>query len=952
MEAVEEVSASDAAPCVTKSEDSDVVAKDSNEVCTSNGVESAGKNEEAHSDVNNTEKISSDTVNDLEAKANDIHCNDILVSESIPPMEHDVEVEEVHNKDIVIQENIEEVETVETVVTEVIVDDTEAESEPSKQEVVSEAVEEVVIPTNSEEVKFETEILIEENDFNENVLTNNEEIDSSTYILNDLAPNIELSEVLRSSDVADNSENNNSTDKQEVFNKEELLDILEGNDINEENDNTEPLKSNSNKLSEAEIALKQLSKLKRRRNKTKVVEKVSKANAVNNKSHKVETEVVSENKPQQDDQKKNIVKVLVMDWEDEETGEGHQPNNIVEESEALLKDTEDVKISQDEVINQTGNDDQVTQDSSMAEDALQSSDKNEEIPPRRLSRVIKKKVIFDPDNPDTFTKGKTPVKSKEIFCNKDQTPSKKLKPDPNIQRSKSKSPLSKLQWKKPSPKNNKQNKRLSEVDKLLMDEGAVNMIYQLTPEATKGKKNMKTKAEFIKKLQSSTPEGKEMKFRERKKEFIKYEDGEPKRILSGKQRASLSSSVKSPASEDFETHSADDSIIYRRHSSSSYSSSCMSPRRLSDVEGGSTNSNTRLSQQSTSTESPADIKTNSNVEHEGQPPRDMFNPESDNTPASEIINKSDCLSIKEKLNSKLSLALNKRKREASKSEKPAKQKKIVKTAEQRDNVLVVPKEEIDKFNFVSITLDQRLAVINVQNTGDKIGVEVLKELEMALNYIDKRKDISITMFSSHCGTVCSLLDLALLVNENKEIRVHHATELAETIKGLLSSAARHSKLVWCGVAGACSGLSLSLAALSDVSVAAEDAIFALTGAGSSPLLPGAAVLTSRCQLSQALVNDLFIFGRRLTASEAVAGGLISRTLYPDRLDEQMLNIAKDVAAQPVQNVLLKKRLLNLRNNNTAEGAFLSSLESERELFVEHWTSVEGQESLRAGLDAA
>ncbi|CAG4947517.1 unnamed protein product [Parnassius apollo] len=185
------------------------------------------------------------------------------------------------------------------------------------------------------------------------------------------------------------------------------------------------------------------------------------------------------------------------------------------------------------------------------------------------------------------------------------------------------------------------------------------MIYQLTPEAPKGKKNVRTKAEFIEKIQSSTTErkmekkNKEMEFRERKKDSSKYEDGEAKKILSGKHRASLSSSVKSPSvCEDFETCSADDSIIYRRHSSSSYSSTCMSPRRLSDVDSGGT--------QNTARTSLIVEKGNKTSDDNKTQTSDTFMADPINITNSEIINRDDCLTIKEKLNSKLSLALNKR----------------------------------------------------------------------------------------------------------------------------------------------------------------------------------------------------------------------------------------------------------------------------------------------------
>lgn len=48
------------------------------------------------------------------------------------------------------------------------------------------------------------------------------------------------------------------------------------------------------------------------------------------------------------------------------------------------------------------------------------------------------------------------------------------------------------------------------------------------------------------------------------------------------------------------------------------------------------------------------------------------------------------------------------------------------------------------------------------------------------------------------------------------------------------------------------------------------------------------------------VNDLVVFGRRISASEALQGGMLTRCLWPDRFAEQLRSIVKDIAAQPQQ----------------------------------------------------
>lgn len=55
---------------------------------------------------------------------------------------------------------------------------------------------------------------------------------------------------------------------------------------------------------------------------------------------------------------------------------------------------------------------------------------------------------------------------------------------------------------------------------------------------------------------------------------------------------------------------------------------------------------------------------------------------------------------------------------------------------------------------------------------------------MALDIIDSREDISVTVVSSQCGRLCSSLDLTVLLEEDKEARKVKAADLAEYIRYL------------------------------------------------------------------------------------------------------------------------------------------------------------------------
>lgn len=61
-------------------------------------------------------------------------------------------------------------------------------------------------------------------------------------------------------------------------------------------------------------------------------------------------------------------------------------------------------------------------------------------------------------------------------------------------------------------------------------------------------------------------------------------------------------------------------------------------------------------------------------------------------------------------------------------------------------------------------------------------LQMFKELDQALQYINSRKDIFVTLLTSESGTLCSKLDLRPLLDDNMERRMNKAYEIAESIR--------------------------------------------------------------------------------------------------------------------------------------------------------------------------
>ena len=135
-----------------------------------------------------------------------------------------------------------------------------------------------------------------------------------------------------------------------------------------------------------------------------------------------------------------------------------------------------------------------------------------------------------------------------------------------------------------------------------------------------------------------------------------------------------------------------------------------------------------------------------------------------------------------------------------------------------------------------------------------------------------------------------------------------------TILGLRSL----EKPVVAAVNGAAAGAGLSLALACDLRLAADSATFvpAFINIG---LVPdsGGTLFASRL-LGEAKAFEWFATGRRLTAAEAHAWGLVTEVVEADALAARAAALAAELAALPTRGIALTKRLLDHAQTATLE----------------------------------
>ncbi len=151
------------------------------------------------------------------------------------------------------------------------------------------------------------------------------------------------------------------------------------------------------------------------------------------------------------------------------------------------------------------------------------------------------------------------------------------------------------------------------------------------------------------------------------------------------------------------------------------------------------------------------------------------------------------------------------------------------------------------------------------------------------------------------------------------------------------------KPVIAAINGAAAGAGLSLAAACDIRIAADSATFvpAFINIGLIPDSGGSFFVTRL--LGYARAFEWLTSGRRLSAAEAHAWGLVAEVVESDGLPERAAELAGQLAAMPTRGIGMTKRLL--------DSATTVTLEEQLELEAQLQAAATGTEDFAEGVAA-
>nr|XP_013817717.1 PREDICTED: chromodomain Y-like protein [Apteryx mantelli mantelli] len=224
--------------------------------------------------------------------------------------------------------------------------------------------------------------------------------------------------------------------------------------------------------------------------------------------------------------------------------------------------------------------------------------------------------------------------------------------------------------------------------------------------------------------------------------------------------------------------------------------------------------------------------------------------------------------------------------------------------------------------------------------NNSLNPEVMKEVQSALNTA-AADDSKLVLFSAVGSIFCCGLDFIYFIRRLTDDRKKESTKMAEAIRNFVNTFIQFKKPIIVAVNGPAIGLGASILPLCDVVWANEKAWFQTpyTTFGQSP--DGCSSLTFPRIMGLASANEMLFSGRKLTAQEACAKGLVSQVFWPGTFTQEVMVRIKELVT--CNSVVLEESKALVRNIMKVD--LEQANEKECEVLKKIWGSAQGMDSM-------
>lgn len=244
--------------------------------------------------------------------------------------------------------------------------------------------------------------------------------------------------------------------------------------------------------------------------------------------------------------------------------------------------------------------------------------------------------------------------------------------------------------------------------------------------------------------------------------------------------------------------------------------------------------------------------------------------------------------------------------------------------------IVVKKQD----GFTHILLSTKSSENNTLNP------EVMKEIQSAMATAAS-DDSKLVLLGAVGSVFCCGLDFLYFIRRLTDDRKKESIKMAETIRTFVNTFIQFRKPIVAAVNGPALGLGAAILPLCDVVWANEKAWFQTpyTSYGQTP--DACSSFTFPRIMGPASANELLLSGRKLTAQEACAKGLVSQVLWPGTFNQEVMLRIKELVT--VDLLVLRESKALLRNSSRS--ALEQTNERECEVLKRVWGSSQGTDSI-------
>ncbi len=246
-------------------------------------------------------------------------------------------------------------------------------------------------------------------------------------------------------------------------------------------------------------------------------------------------------------------------------------------------------------------------------------------------------------------------------------------------------------------------------------------------------------------------------------------------------------------------------------------------------------------------------------------------------------------------------------------------------------------------SFIEVKIDNNVAWISLNRPEvfNSFNREMALQLQTTLDDCNSNANVRALVITGNGKAFCAGQDLKEVTDP--ELNPGFRKILEEHYNPIIKKIRNIEKPIIAAVNGVAAGAGANIALACDIVVATEQASFiqAFSKIGLVPDSAGTFFLPRLIGFQKA--SALMMLGEKVTASEALALGMIYKIVPTELFDEEVRNLANNLAQMPTKAIGLTKRLLNQSMNNNLE----QQLKLESDLQIEASSSNDYNEGVTA-----